>query len=61
MTVHGKNKKRRPGSHKNHRSPEVIAWQKEHLPPEKPPTWMDATTYHALAKLRLELELERQS
>ncbi len=55
MTVHGKNKKRKRGAHKNHRSPEVVRWTQEHLPPEQPP-WMDADVYTRLARLRLELE-----
>jgi hypothetical protein len=54
MSAHGKNKKRKRGCHKRATSPEVIAWQKEHLPPERPP-WMNEKTYAQLAKLRFEL------
>ncbi len=51
---HGKHRQRRPGCHKHYRSPEVLAWLEENLPP--PPPWMDAAAYRALSKLRLELE-----
>lgn len=58
MTVHGKHRKRRPGVHKTARSPEVVAWEREHSTPAAPP-WMDATTHAALAGLRRQLEAER--
>jgi hypothetical protein len=43
------------GRHKRHASPETLAWNREHLIPEKP-AWMDERTYLALARLRTELE-----
>jgi hypothetical protein len=52
---HGKHRKRRPGVHKHHRSPEVRAWVREELVPERP-SWMSPCTYQALAELRRNLE-----
>jgi hypothetical protein len=54
MSVHGKNKKRRPGVHKHAASPETLRWNREQLLPERPP-WMNVKTYAQLAKLRFEL------
>jgi hypothetical protein len=54
VNAHGKNKKRRVGLHKHHRSPETVRWNEEHLIPQRP-SWMDNATYLRLAKLRLEL------
>lgn len=51
MSAHGKNKKRRVGVHKNHRSPATVIWNREHLIPERP-SWMDKETYALLAQLR---------
>ncbi len=50
-TVHGKNKKRRPGVHKHRHSPETQVWNQEHLVPEKP-AWMTAEVYHRLVQIR---------
>lgn len=58
MSVHGKHRKRRPGVHKAARSPEVLAWEREHLIPA-PPEWMPRGTYKALADLRRDLAAER--
>lgn len=47
----------RRGRHRKRRSPETIAWEQEHLIPERP-SWLDAATYHELVRLRNQAELE---
>lgn len=58
MNKHGKHHKRRRGVHKNARSPEVLAWERDHLLSD-PPAWMDARTYNALGKLHRDLLVDR--
>lgn len=58
MTAHGKHRKRRPGVHKAASSPEVKAWERDHLIPPAPP-WMDRETWQGLATLRGVLAAER--
>lgn len=45
------------GRHKSRRSPETIAWEREHLIPAQP-GYLDASTYVELVRMRNRLELD---
>jgi hypothetical protein len=45
------------GRHKARKSPETIAWEREHAPPPQP-GYLDAAAYVGLVRLRHRLELD---